>query len=228
MYELSSVRHIISSRGTGDNVRLNCELTLVDSDDYLLSVAAYVIIQPTKDGKRVMPYDYRWGTGSMYFRSPDHRSIWTKDKSGECLPICKYSDLTASQKRHLTNDRHIPDDWLVCNGIILPDNYVAIHLFEQIYKTCNSFRVFCGMNRKKSTEVVDKMASVRGISLEDVEVRKLCSDLAYELFNSRDIRRMAVDKRCLLAREMRFRYHLSFRQLSTLTRLPEEEIRKYV
>ena len=53
-------------------------------------------------------------------------------------------------------------------------------------------------------------------------------DVADELFDGRDPRRMSVDQRLGLARALRQRYRLSFRQLSTLVRLPESEIVKYI
>ena len=62
--------HAVETREGGADFVLQGELYSIGEDlSYLRNVAVYTIIQATKDGKQVMPYDYRWGTGSMYFRS---------------------------------------------------------------------------------------------------------------------------------------------------------------
>lgn len=38
--------------------------------------------------------------------------------------------------------RCLPPDYLVCNGVVLPTNYVDVRRFENIYKTHNCFRTF--------------------------------------------------------------------------------------
>ena len=62
------MRHVVSSRGDSDGVSLKLEVIPVTDNEHLMRVGAYTVIQPTKDGKNVMPYDYPYGTGSMYFR----------------------------------------------------------------------------------------------------------------------------------------------------------------
>lgn len=227
-YEISSLRHIAATRGSCDGVRFNCELLLVDDEDYLRNVGTYSIVQPTKDGKPVMFYDYKWGTGSMYFRPEGSIPIWQMSPDGQLLSAVRYGDISAREKRRICGRHTIPDDWLICNGLILPNNYVDVKGFEQIYRTYNCYRAFCGAGNKQLSVVQEKMASARGIMMDDMEARHKCKDVAYELFMEKDSRRMNVDQRLALARELRVRYHLSYRQLSSLTYLPEGEIAKYV
>lgn len=181
-YETSSLRHIAATRGSCDNVDLHCELALVDSEDYLRNVGTYSIVQPTKDGKPVMFYDYKWGTGSMYFRPEGSIPIWQLAPGGQILPAVRYGDLSARERRRICGRHSIPDDWLVCNGIILPNNYIDVGRFEQIYRTFNCFRAFCGAGSKQFTVVQEKMASVRGVMMDDLEARQKCKDIALELF----------------------------------------------
>lgn len=72
------------------------------------------------------------------------------------------------------------------------------------------------------------MAATRGVLMDDMEARGKCKEVADELFGGRDPRMMNVDQRLGLARALRQRYRLSFRQLSTLARLPESELMKYI
>ena len=67
-----------------------------------------------------------------------------------------------------------------------------------------------------------------GLALEDQEARQTCGDVGKQLYGIRDPRRLKGEQRLELARELRHRYHLTFRQLSLLVRLPESEIRFYV
>ena len=78
-YLLSTLRYIAANRGSLYDVILNYELYPVKSEDYLRNVAVYTIIQATKDGKKVMPYDYIWGSGSLYFRTDNSHPIWGAD-----------------------------------------------------------------------------------------------------------------------------------------------------
>ena len=72
------------------------------------------------------------------------------------------------------------------------------------------------------------MASVRGVNLDDLEARRICSELCVRLFNRLSTRTLSVAQRLSLAQELRNTYRLSFRQLSTLVKLPEDELKKYV
>lgn len=219
-----------NSRKGGADLLLRCELYLIDNEDYLLNVAVYSIIQATKDGKAVMPYDYRWGTGSMVFRSGPYVPPWLFDEQGHiCQPVT-FGSLGAREQRAILHTRRftIPDDWLVCNGLILPSNYVDTKLFESIYGTHNRFRVFLSSPKKREEEMLKRMAEQRGIALEDQEARRLCGDMCKQMFGTRDPRRLVPAQRLRLAQQLRNQYRLSFRQLATLVRLPETEIRALV
>ena len=122
----------------------------------------------------------------------------------------------------------VPDDWLVCNGFILPTNYIDIARFESIYQTHNRYRVFLSSPRKREEEMLRKMAEYRGVTMEDLEARKLCGDMCKQLFGTRDPRRLDTTKRIMLAQQLRRQYRMTFRQLAMLVRLPEGEIRTYV
>ena len=64
LFETLYKHYAASTREGGSELVFRCELYSIGDDfDYLRNVAVYTVIQPTKDGKSVMPYDYRWGTG---------------------------------------------------------------------------------------------------------------------------------------------------------------------
>lgn len=223
--------HAAATRAGGADLTLRCELYPIGEDlDYLRNVAVYTVIQPTKDGKSVMPYDYRWGTGSMYFRTGPYTPVWQFNERGEICEPVPFGSLGARFRRALLHTRNysIPDDWLVCNGFILPSNYIDISRFESIYVTHNRFRVFLSSPKSREEMMMSRMAEHRGVLMEDLEARKICGDSCSQLFGIRDPRRLATRDRLALAQNLRREFRLTFRQLATLVRLPETEIRNFV
>ena len=170
LYETTTLHYIVSNRGSADGVRFILELYPITDTDYLRNAAAYTIVQPTKDGKRVMHYDYLWGTGSMYFRPENHLPIWTVSSGGRVVTPCRIDSLTARERKSLLRSkREVPGDWLVCNGFLLPSNYIDVGLYEQIYQTHNCFRAFCSTGKSRDADIVARMADCRGVMLEDLE-----------------------------------------------------------
>lgn len=229
-YETISSRSIAHRRGSLDGVNLHCELYEVSDESYLRNVAVYTIIQPTKDGKSVMPYDYLFGTGSLYFRPKNAVLPWRlQEDVQELYPLVRFGEMTYDQRRKICGSRtDIPDDWLICNGFILPTNYVDVKHYESIFRTHNCFRVFLSSGRDKYTVVLDKMAAVRGLMIDDLEARSLSEKLCMTLFGKKGTRHITPEQRMTLSRELHKRHGLSIRQISTLTKISEEELRKYL
>lgn len=228
-YEGMSMRHIIRTRGSSDGVRLHCELYEITDEQYLRNVAAYTIVQATKDGKAVMPYDYLYGTGALYFRKPWSVLPWIVDSSSEILPQKKISELSYREKRsYFPHTVDLPGDWLVCNGFILPTNYVDIKAYESIFVTHNCFRAYLCSGKSKDEPIIRTMAHTYGVTIEDFEARRLCEEACLELFGKRTTRHIQPEERLLLAQTLRQRHRLSFRQLSMLSKIPENELRKYI
>lgn len=229
MYEKSVMHHITKSRNTSDGVVLKCDLYPVKDEDYLRNVAIYTIIQPTKDGKSIMPFDYPWGSGSLYFRPPWLKTVWEMYSCGK-LQIPIRSD--SISKRHLQemifSTRSIPENWLICNGFILPTNYVDTDLFESIFVTPNCYRVFLGNSSRKNEAVLNKMAKVHGITLEDFDARRLSEDVCYSLFGKKTARWLNPQERLVFARNLKRSHNMTLRQIATLSRLPESELKKYL
>ena len=229
MYEESWAHHVGCIRGTREGSDIELELILIDTQDYLMNVGAYTIYQATKDGKQVMPYDYRWGTGSMYFRSSGHTSIWLTDDDGQRCRTMRVGDLSERTRRRLLCSRHpVPGSWLLCNGILLPENYIDVSRYECIYKTPNCFRVFQGNNRNRDQLVQQRIAGARGVAIDDAEARLKCQSLIQQLFGFKDVRRLDALQRITVAQQLRRQFRLSCRQIASLVRIPYKEVCKYV
>ncbi len=229
MYEESWANHLCRVRGSKQGADVELDVIAIDSEDYLMSVGTYTIVQPTKDGKQIMPYDYRWGTGSMYFRAPGYQSIWRTDTVGSPVVPVRAGDLRIRELRAaLGSRRSIPDEWLLCGGVLLPDNYVDVAHFERIYRTANCFRVFLASGRNRDQAVQERIASYRGVALEDAEARLHCKELMKGMFGFTAVRRLNAQGRIMLARHLRKQLRISTRQVASLVRLPYAEVCKYI
>jgi hypothetical protein len=231
MFEKTFRRYVTQTRSDSNLFRLNLEIHSVGGDEqYLMNVAVYTVIQPTKDGKGILPFDYPWGSGSLYFRNSRVVPIWYSDGKGGLLSPVRFGSLSFDRKRALAHSRvhTIPDDWLVCDGIILPSNYVDVEHFQSIVKTHNCYRVFLAGSRTTEAEILKRMASERGVMLEDLDAREICGEQCKVMFGYRDPRRLDSNSKILLAQALRRNHNITIRQIAGLIRLPESEVARYV
>lgn len=228
MLESSFFHHATRTRTPPVRLNLDLDLLEIEDENHLMNAGTYTIIQPTKDGKPLMPFDYRWGTGSMYFRPKTHIPIWCYDKDGLYHQPVRADQVGARKLRTICFSRKtIPGDWLICNGLILPDNYVDKSLFEHIYRTANCYRTFLASNRAHQQAIQQRIATARGVAYDDMEARKLCGDFCQRMFGFKDVRRLTSLQRIGLAQALWRAHRLSRRQLATIVRLPYEEICRY-
>lgn len=229
LFHKLSMMHI-AKRDDRNDATLNMTLYEITDSEYLLNVSLYVVTQPTKDGKKIMYFDYVWGSGPLYFRGDKVILPWYIDNSGSVRKPTRVGDIprykieTILKTRNLT----VPKDWLICNGILLPQNYVDVERYESIVRTHNRYRCFAATGKDKDRAILDMMAKERGIELEEDEARRVCESLCKELSGYSNTRMLNVEQRIQLAREMRKRYRIGLSQISRRVHLPEEEIRKYV
>lgn len=224
-----SNRYLARHRGSTEGVVLSIEICEINDEQYLMNAASYVIIQATKDGKAILPYDYMYGTGALYFRPAGTILPWDHNYQGNLYPRCKLSTFTVQEQWKICNTKvPMPPDWIIVNGFIHPINYIDIDGFERIFKTHNCFRAFMSSGRSRDEIVRKTMLNTRGITVEDIEARNLCREQCIILFGKQTIRQLTTEQRIRLSQVLRKTYLLSYRQLSTLTRIPESEIRKYI
>ena len=211
--------------GKPSGLQILFDVEEIDDESYLKKVGVYVIVQPTKDGKGIMPYDYPWSSAPLYFRGEKAVPLWFVDKHGVVQDTIRIGDMTYREKRKkIKTAVGLPDEWLVCNDIVLPSNYVDVSRFENIYKTHNAFRAF--LSRSSDSEVIQQAASVRGVSLPDHEMRGACRKICKEVFSVGDVRRLDSARRLEVARHLRRRYLVSKKQLSRIVHVPLDEIER--
>lgn len=228
-YEKSSIRHIAATRGQLGDVRFRCELATIEDNNYLMNVATYIIVQPTKDGQAVMPFDYLWGTGPLYFRNDRTILPWFVSESQQLSKPVQIGTLSKTEQRRILHSKtDVPDHWLVCNGFLLPQNYLDIGAYEKIFRTHNRYLAFLASAKKLHEPIVLKMADVSGVSIKDNEAREIKRKEAKVMFGTYDVRSLTINQRLQLAMEIRRKHSVSYRQLSFMVHLPVIELRKYI
>ena len=231
MIETTYRHYAARIRENGTGFILEIEIFAIGDDEkYLKNVAAYVVSQPTKDGKDIMPYDYRWGSGSMYFRRNFYIPVWLFDEMGKVCHQESFGSMIVDRKREITHSRThtLPDDWLIADGLVLPSNYVDVTMFETIFKSPNSYRVFMSGSRKQDEEILGREAAVRGVMLEYSEARTIAGDTFKINFGTRDPHKVDPQGRIAVAQILRREHKMTFRQIADVVRLPESEVRRYV
>ena len=221
---------VVSKRADTNDATLNMEMYEIGNEDYLRSVAVYIAVQSTKNGRGVMFYDYPWSSGPLYFRSPNPDALWCLGKDGSYQKPRPLSELTYRERRRVlrTSEMSVPEAWMTSNGILLPSNFVSIGRFENIFRTHNAFRCFCASGRDKDKAVQDAMAAVRGVSMEEDEARHHTAEFSKRLFGTEDVRSLDTGQRMTLARALRKEFHIGLTQIARRVHLPVEELRKYM
>ncbi len=181
--------------------------------DYLRTLVCYVLKNPTK-ARLDMFYNYPWGSGDVYFKSK---------MSYKRLVYRRVSDFPLDTVRKMFNTRRLlPGQWVVCDGIILPRNYVAGKEVEDLYKTPLSFMYHLSLNNDKLIE--EDMGDWCSIKMNDVELREARDTLMVKTFRKSRVRDLSAQERISLAKMLKQQYHCSKKQLSRIVLLPFDTI----
>lgn len=228
MFKKLTMMHISRTRnGKPADLHIQFDMEPAGDADTLKRMGSYVLVQPTKDGKRIMPYDYPWSSAPLYFRGEKVIPVWCVDKNGIVQVPVLIRDMSFNdKKKYLKTNLKLPDNWKVCNGIILPSNYIDISRFESIYGSHNAFRVF--MAKAGVYENSLKTDPVKGVSLSDSEMRDACHAFCRKLFNVNGIRSLNALQRLEVARQLRFRYLVSAKQLARIVHVPLDELERFL
>lgn len=210
-------------------ISLVLEMEEVTDSKYLMSVGTYVVCQATKDGKHVLPSDYKWSSASLYFRQGDIDLLWTLSEGHLFKDTVHMHEISLRTQRTMFHTRsRLPDDWMVCDGLILPSSFVDIEGFESIYKTHNCFRTYCGSSKASDQIVMESMAEKTGINMLETEARSIARQTSLSLFGVADIRKLNLSQRIRIGRTLRRKHHMGIPQISRRIYLRESEVRKVI
>ena len=190
----------------------------IDDDRYLKTAICYVVKNPFSAGLPYSLIDYPWGSGALYFRLS---SQWTSPKwlLGIEDNIQKNQDI-----RKLTKSRvRIKDSLLAINGVIVPTQYVAVDIVEQLFRSHKAYNYF--LISAKDTDIESLTGSISQLSVPLAEMRENRRILSEELFGLQDLRGLNMEQRVRLARAMKSRYYCSPKQIARVCGLVFDEVK---
>ena len=202
-------------------LRLPVKVIPVADDEYLKTLIAYVIKNPTK-ARLDMFYNYPWGSGCLLFR----RSLREKDQAengSEGRNVRRLWDLGVKEVRAICRTRaSLPRGWLIKDGMILPENYVAVDEVERLFRTTRAYMHF--LSRNADAEMEKPLEEWNVINLSDTELRAERKRLSRQHFGGKSLQEMSVPERLKMARLLRNKYLCSRKQLARIVQLSYEAI----
>ena len=183
---------------------------------YLEYAIAYVLRNPVVAGFRIMPHQYEWSSGDMYFRS----SYIASGRRADSFSIKEVSRL-------LNSNIKIPGHYIIDeSGIISPLNYIDYKAVEDIFK--HPSRLLGLLSAKKETEFEIYMGVADNYTPDIEELKDSVRELIRAEFGVKAVSQLSMEQRVLLCGLMRRNFRASRKQIALITRLNMETINKVV
>ena len=190
---------------------------VVDDDRYLKTAICYVLKNPVSAGLPYNPWDYPWSSGPLYFRHSNSWSSpkWMLEMDGIVLNNQEIRQLVKSRVK-------IEPGFKVVDGLILPDQYVAVAVVEKLFRSHRAFNFF--MSISKDVDVESRGGAISHLTVPLSEMRENRRMLSQEMFGVTDLRGLNMQQRVELARRMKSRYNSSLKQIAKLCGLVYSEV----
>jgi len=183
---------------------------------YLEYAIAYVLRNPVVAGFRIMPHQYEWSSGDMYFRS----SYIASGRRADSFSIKELSRL-------LNSNIKIPGHYIIDeSGIISPLNYIDYKAVEDIFK--HPSRLLGLLSAKKETEFEIFMGVADNYTPDIEELKDSVRELIRVEFGVKAVSQLSMEQRVLLCGLMRRNFRASRKQIALITRVNMETINKVV
>ena len=142
--------------------------------------------------------------------------------------LTKISDLTVRAKRELFNTRiTLPDEWTVdSKGMLDPTSFIGIRRLENYFKTPARYSYF--LAKKLEGIVESNMANALKTFMPDKELRPVTRQIAQRMFGQDDIRALDVRSRIRIAKELRYGYMSTLKQISRMVFLEEDMLEGFI
>ena len=184
--------------------------------NYLENAIAYVLRNPIVAGFRLMPHQYEWCSGDMYFR----RSYIASGRRADSFSIKELS-------RQLNSNIKIPEHYVIDeSGMISPLNYIDYKAVEDIFK--HPSRLLGLLSAKKETEFEIFMGVADNYTPDIEELKDSVRELIRVEFGVKAVSQLSMEQRVLLCGLMRKNFRASRKQIALITRLNMETINKVV
>lgn len=203
-------------------MRLPVKVIAVTSQDYLKTLVAYVLKNPTK-ARLDMFYNYPWGSGGLLFRRSLRESEEFAIGDGSS-GIRRLGDMGVNEVRAVCRTRtSLPPDWLIKDGMILPENYIDIEHVDSLFRSPRSYMYFLSLN--KDDEIEKDYGEWNALRLADSELRAERNLKMREWFGAHRLSDVSAPDRMKLAKYLRRKFLCPISQVARVVQLSQEELR---
>lgn len=178
-------------------------LKRLDDIEYQLNAMAYVMRNPLAAGIRLLPWQYPWGSAALYFSHKAYMAGYRKLSELDRVSIIS----TLKTRMFLPGNYLIRDD-----GLIWPGSYVDYPSVENLFGSPRKFLYYLSRNQDMENEIADGVIARSRYS--DYELSVSAESLCLTKFGKSKPCDLDIERRYLLARELRRRYGVSAKQIA--------------
>lgn len=192
------------------------QIKLIAETAYLENAIAYVLRNPIAAGFRLMPHQFPWSSGDMYFRN----SYVATGRRADSYSIKELARL-------LNSNIKIPEHYIIDEyGIISPLNYIDYKTVESVFRHPSRLLGLLSSRKEAEFEVFLGIADKYNPDIE--ELKESVRELIRQEFGVKAVSQLSMEQKVLLCGLMRRNFRASRKQIALITRLNMETINKVV
>lgn len=184
----------------------------IGNKNYLENAVAYVLRNPLAAGFRLMPDQYPWGSGDMYFRG----CHIPEGKRADCFKVREL-------EKTLKSNYKVPGNFVIdSNGMISPLCYIDYKSVETLFG--NPARLLGILSAKKEAEFEVFLGIADSYNPDIEELRFSVKELIREEFGVKAVSQLSMEQKIRLCSLMHRNFRASRKQIALITRLNMETI----
>lgn len=204
--------------GVNDFLRLlPTNIILLDTEEKLLNVIAYIDRNPVIAGYRYLPTEYPWGSARYVFKD-SREDVGTK----------ALSTISRREQRKLLNTRiTLPGDWRIDGkGMLCPDSFLDASVIESYFKTPVRYSYFLAKKLEGAVEL--EIESSQKTFVPDIELREIVRKMILQDYGKNRIEDLDVNERLSIARKLRYHYASTIKQISRMVHIDRSALEGFI
>lgn len=204
--------------GMNDFLRLlPTNIILLDTEEKLLNVIAYIDRNPVIAGYRYLPTEYPWGSARYVFKD-----------SWEDVGTKALSTISRREQRKLLNTRiTLPGDWRIDGkGMLCPDSFLDASVIESYFKTPVRYSYFLAKKLEGAVEL--EIESSQKTFVPDIELREIVRKMILQDYGKNRIEDLDVNERLSVARKLRYHYASTIKQISRMIHIDRSALEGFI
>ena len=184
--------------------------------EYLLTCIAYGDRNPLKGGMTVLPCYYEWSSSNLLFRpdgpsaAPSYRTVGSFMKRDQ-------------RKLFHTHDT-LPQEWLVGPDLRIWDgNFVDYKTTQKLFGNSPA-RYLYYLARNSGEMIMRRAGLAQSLFMNDIELKQKILDAIRAAFKKDKITDLSLPERLRLAKDIRRKWAVSFKQLGRILHIKGEDL----